>query len=502
MSTKGTESSPETARDKLLAGLAAVAVGLGSLAIQFSFPQIIGSDGFFHIRMAYRPLGDMPWLPHTIFSTGWIDHQLLFHLLLKPFTLLLPGIAAAKAGAAVFAAVAVVACYRLLRLEQCSSPLLFALLPIALSWHFLLRLQMPRVQALSLALLIWSLWAMSRERHRTLFVLSLLFGWLYHVAIILLPLSLVHFTIARKLRSGMEAAPSWRGPGAVLGGLIAAYLLHPHTPGTFRYLYQHVVLKVLNADQLPVGQEWLDGGLNALLMRGWPGLLALAAAATLWWLARAQRSELTTLFLVSAAAAQLGVLSSSRFIEYSIPLGTMSLALALRDLRPACSRLTPVLRKPATTVLLGMLLSWSALQLHQAVSKEEPPPQRLAAVMAFAAEHVAAESLLFHFSWNDFPELVFHGPQYRYISGLDPHFLGLHDPQLSELYQRIGRGWGNNPSKPISESFGADWALLVLPYPGAEQLLSDDRGLTEVFRDEAAILYRVEQDRSPKHSGP
>ena len=122
--------------------------------------------------------------------------------------------------------------------------------------------------------------------------------------------------------------------------------------------------------------------------------------------------------------------------------------------------------------------------------------------MDFASTRIQAGETLFHFSWNDFPELVFHGPNYRYICGLDPHFLALQDASLWRLYQQISEGWGENPSKPIAQRFGARWALLVLPYEGAEELLGRDQGLHEEYRDENAILYRVSLGEEPRQTGP
>ena len=70
-------------------------------------------------------------------------------------------------------------------------------------------------------------------------------------------------------------------------------------------------------------------------------------------------------------------------------------------------------------------------------------------------------------------------------------FLHLADPDLWALYRRIGEGGGTNPSKPLRERFGARWALLVLPYQGAEALLDADRGLTRVWSNPATVLYTV-----------
>jgi hypothetical protein len=87
--------------------------------------------------------------------------------------------------------------------------------------------------------------------------------------------------------------------------------------------------------------------------------------------------------------------------------------------------------------------------------------------------------------------LVFHGPEYRYIAGLDPHFLALHDADLWDLYAKLERGWGTNPSKPIHARFAAKWVVLVLPHDGAEALLSGDPGLRVLHRDPSAIVYAV-----------
>ncbi len=481
--------------------LVGAALLLGSFTLQFSFPQLIGSDGFFHIRLAETPLGEMPWLPHSVFADGWVDHQLLFHLLLWPFSWLLPGITAAKAAAATFAAVAAFACYRFLARERCPAPLLYALLPAAVSWHFWLRMEMPRTQALSLALLVTALSALSRGNHLHLFVLSWLYAWLYHVSVVLVPLALCHMAIVFLLAPGGQRRLPWIGPAATIGGLLAGFTIHPHSPRTLNYLYQHVVLKVLNNEALPVGQEWTDGSIEALLQHGWGALIALCIALVLWLLCRERRSGVTALFGLSAAAASIAAVQGTRFLEYAVPLSLLTLALALRDYDPSPPRWGWVPLRRVAAVVLTALLLLSALTVRDAV-RTEPDPQRLSRVMDFAASRIPAGETLFHFSWNDFPELVFHGPQYRYICGLDPHFLALHDAALWDLYQRISEGWGENPSKPIAQGFGARWALLVLPYEGAEDLLGRDPGLKEEYRDASAILYRVLEGSVPRQSGP
>ncbi len=465
-----------------------------SCAFQFSVPCIIGSDGFFHIRMAERVFtNQMPWMPMSVFGDGWIDHQLLFHLALAPFAWLLPGVTAAKLGAAVLAALAGWACYRFVRRRGGPLPLLFALLPFALSWTFWARMEMPRAQSLSLVLLVASLGAMLAGRHWLVFGLAWLYAWTYHVSVILLPIALLHLALAAGVSRKLPDARSWRVPLLAAAGLACGFVLHPHSPRTLSFLYQHVVVKVLNRRELPVGPEWVEGGVVTLLKAGWGGLAALALAMVA--VAAARRRSVDTLFVTAVACcASLGAVTAVKFVEYAVPLSCLALALAVRDLM--ASRGVALDRRPAVraalvvAVVAGVL--WSGLGLRWRSLEQFPDPARVEPAMAWISQHVPHGETVYHFSWSHFSELVFYGPEYRYIVGLDPHFLALQDPELWTLYERIGEGWGSNPSKPIRERFGAGWAVLVLPYPGAREVLGNDPGMTVVFEDDGAVVYRVE----------
>ncbi len=450
----------------------------GSLGLQLSFDRVIGSDGFFHIRQAERaPFGDMPWMPHSLFADGWVDHQLLFHTLLRPFTWFGDDILGAKVGAAVFAAAAVEAVRRFLRARSVPVPLLWAVLTAGISWEFLLRIQMPRTQALSLVLMLAGMWALIERRPRALFGIAFLYAWTYQVALLLLPIAFLHALVDRRTPG------AFRAPLVVAVGLAAGFTIHPQSPDTWVFLYEHVVLKVLNAQELPVGGEWTTGGdLHGATF------VALALAGV-HLLAVKERSRDAVFLWWTAAVSFVGCLIAVKFVEYSVPLAVIAWATAVRD--------DPDRKRPTwaptwvVAVFCAALFLYSGHRVHTAVLETEPPPDRLAAAMAALDAHATPGDIVYHFSWSDFPELVFHGPEYRYIVGLDPHFLALEDPELWDLYSKIERGWGTNPSKPIAERFGARWAVLVLPHEGAEELLGNDPGLRELYRDPHAVVYAV-----------
>ncbi len=468
------------------------AIVFGALAVQHRFSPLIGSDGFFHAAIAQRgPWAEMPWMPLSVFGEGWVDHQWLFHLALWPFVTVFDPVTGTKTAAAIFAGIAVFALYRFLRAESAPAPLLFALAPAALSWHFILRMEMPRAGALSLAWMVLSLSALSRGQNRRVFLLSWGYLWTYHVALALLPIAVLHAVIDRFTRSHRTGAAAWRGVGAVFAGLLAGLCLHPHSPHTVEFAFQHVVLKVLNAGSLPVGLEWRDGTWANWLGLGWPALVALGLGVAALARARSRRSGVAILFGSCAAAAQAAALIGTRFHEYALPFAVLFLALSLRDLDPPAPRIGSARARHVAAGVLALGLVLSHDTVVQTVRATEPDPMRLAPAMRWLDGQAPDGSRIFHFEWNDFPELSFHGPQFEYIVGLDPHFLALEDPELWDLYTKIGRGWGRNPSKPIGERFGATWALLVKPYAGATTVLDGDEGLVLAYEDEATLIYRV-----------
>ena len=488
--------NPERNRGTSINLLAFVGMAAVLAIAQFSHDHIVGSDGFFHIEQAARiTTNSMTWMPLSVFADGWVDHQLVFHALLAPLAWLLPKVIAAKLAAVLLGAAGLTMLWSALRRQGAPLPFLIALLPVALSWQFLVRLEMPRAQGLSLALLLACVIALLEGRARLLFVLCWIYAWTYQVALLVLPIALLHSLVSR-LPIGVEPPRrAWAGPFAAAAGLIAGFVVHPHSPGTLRFLWQHVVLKVLNRSELPVGGEWEAGGITTLLETGLGGIACLITASVLLMrLARSPEipaSRSTVFAVLLAASATVGALLSTKFIEYSIPFSAFALGLALRDLRRRRDGVTTRWRVLCSAALAACIL-WSGIEARDAIQRTEPETQRLAPAMEWASEHIPAGDRIYHFSWNDWPELVFHGPAWEYIVGLDPHFLALADPDLWTLYDKIGRGWGKNPSKPIAERFRARWAILVLPYPGEpRELLDADPGLILRFEDPSAVVYEV-----------
>jgi hypothetical protein len=143
-------------------------VGLFSLFVtflamaQFATPNLIGNDGYYHIKMAnlmrtegLRPAFD--WLPFTVLNAEeFVNHHFLYHILLIPFTFgdLRIG---AKLASVVFPALTFLAVWWLLRGQRVPHAALWSLGLLVVSEAFIYRMSMPRSMSLSLGILVLAL---------------------------------------------------------------------------------------------------------------------------------------------------------------------------------------------------------------------------------------------------------------------------------------------------------------------------------------------------------
>jgi len=157
-------------------------------AIQSATPNIIGIDGYYHVKVAalmwqqgWRLLAplDFPWLQLTILGPGlYSDHHFLFHALQAPFTMgdLRVG---AKMASVLFATLGLYTSYHFLARHGVRYPVLWIAVLIACAPTFLWRHSMARPQALFLVLLIGAIWAVFAGRPWLLAPLGFLAVWLF-----------------------------------------------------------------------------------------------------------------------------------------------------------------------------------------------------------------------------------------------------------------------------------------------------------------------------------
>src|SRR5207253_1472403 len=148
----------------LLAG--ALAIGLVFWWLQFSTKAICCGDfdGYYHIKWARLLWDNMRakhfppafiWLPLTTLNPhDYVDHHLLFHILLIPFTWFRDLQTGAKIAAVIFGSLAVFSCYWLVVRYEIRYRLIWLLALLGCSAPFLYRLNMTKAPPFAIIFLV------------------------------------------------------------------------------------------------------------------------------------------------------------------------------------------------------------------------------------------------------------------------------------------------------------------------------------------------------------
>lgn len=516
--------APQVAWRTLLTGTGLFALFVMFLAtVQFSTPNLVGNDGYFHIKMAYlmrteglRPLFD--WLPLTILnSEDFIDHHFLYHVLLIPFTFddLRLG---AKAASVIFPALTFLLVWWLLRGQQVPYAAVWSLGLLVVSEAFIYRMSMPRAMSLSLAAMVLGLHWLLTDKHRWLLPLAFLYVWLYNA----FPLILVMtgaYVVARWLIDGRII---WR-PLVYAGlGVGLGLVINPYFPDNLTFVYHHFAPKLAGTTSIRVGNEWYPYKTTQLMENS--GLALIAFLVGVFGLGlydrRMDTRTATSFFLVTLFGAML--FKARHFVEYFPPFalifaafvwapllqrwleGTTWHSISDLPLDQAISRLqrtapAHIWRK---RVISGMMLAallpaiWFNLNASRDSLRSSKPYQRYAGAAAWLQANTPAGARVFQTDWDDFPRLFFYNTHNTYTLGLDPTYMQLRDPALYDIWVDISKGRVEQPSATISYRFGASYVLTDLDHKSFLREAGDDPDLPEVYRDEYAVVFQVLQTHS------
>jgi hypothetical protein len=483
----------------------------GMAAVQYATPNMPDNDGFYHIRFAelmreqsLKP--DFPWLPLTVLnSREFSDHHFLFHVALIPFTFgdLRMG---AKAAAVIFASLAFLSVWMLLRSQKVPYAALWSLGLLAVSEAFIYRMSITRAQSLSLAVLVIGLYLMFTQRYRWLIPLAFFYVWFYD-AFPLLFIQAGIFTLASwMIDKKIEARPLiYVGLGTLLG-----LLINPYFPDNLIFFLRHVAPKLVETTNVSVGNEWYPYATKQLLENSPLALVAfLSGTLALGLRDRRMDAKIATSFF-SAVFYGLLLFQSRRFIEYFPPYALIFAALAWTPLMQNLAeratlrfswkeRQYPIAslakRWLVAGILVIFLLPGIGFSLDGARSsiRSSKPYTFYEEASHWLMENTLAGTRVFQSDWDDFPRLFFYNTQNSYLIGLDPTYMQLYDDDLYDLWVKITRGEVVRPSEYIFPRFGAEYVLTDLKHGDLIRRADKDPGLAEVYRDTEAVIYRVNE---------
>jgi intracellular septation protein A len=473
--------------------------------VQFATPALIGTDGYYHIKMGYliRQNGLKPGfeaLPLTILNEGaFYDHHLLYHLYLALFTSIDPaadgGLAltqGAKIASILLPSLAFLTIWWLLRDQKVPWAAIWTLGLFAVSEAFLYRMSMPRAQAGSLLLLALSLYLLLNGRYKWLLPLGFFFVWFYNAFPLLVIISAAYAGIS----FFTERRLVWQALVYPLSGILLGLLINPYFPENISFIVGHFLPKLAESTT-PVGTEWSPYRTETLLNNSAVALIAVVfgVLALAWRRERADKATLLAFSLVIFFGYLL--FRSRRFIEYfpafALIFMTLSLAPLLRGWQRSLEAKRPGTRylMPAILFLILAYPIFHGLGDARELISRSKDADHYADAALWLKANSNDDAMIFQTDWDDFTRLYFYNSEATYTAGLDPTFMELQDKALFDEWVNITKGKVNEPGAIIRDRFAADFVFSDLKHGNFMKKAETDPLLEEIYRDEYAVIFQV-----------
>ena len=481
-------------------------------------PTFADPDSFYHAKMAeilasQGAITEFPWLSATTLEYNFVDHHFLYHLVLIPFVALFPPLVGLKIATVIFAALAVLAVFWLLRHLEVKGAFWYVLFLLTIN-PFIFRLNLAKAQPLVLVLFFIAIYLLLTRRYLGLALVSGLYVWLYGGWPVVLLLAVVYgavnwFWLYRQkgwLRTRMNKAKIFRQNFSLLvgvgSGILAGLFFNPYFPGNFQFYWQQSFkIALVNYQNLiGVGGEWYPYSWPSLMAAAVPFFLLFILALAVFIIYFKKQSMNSWFFLVLTFLFFALTLKSRRYVEYFIPLAICFSAVSLGGfwggVKSKLATMAPKQTVSLFPVIILLVLSpvfFNDLQSIKRSYQNGFSFDKFAAASQWLKDNSSAGDIVFHSDWDEFPVLFYHNDKDYYLVGLDPTFMYEYDRSLYNYWADITIGKLTDNLYPIiKDIFGARYVLIDV-----NQNVLFDRNLAsnfyfeKVFEDKEARIYRV-----------
>ncbi len=312
--------------------------------VQFSTPFFADSnDSFYHAKMGLMMSTDgilqqFPWLYHTVLNENFVNHHLLFHLMLTPFILLGNGLHAVGAigleglfwGPKLFIVLVLglLATVFYLFLDHGKIPFkwLWMTAFLAVPYDFYFRLHMIRVQGLSLLTMLLGLYLLWKKQYVWLGIVCLLYVWLYG-GFFFLPIFVAIYVAISFLRTKKFL---WKPLAFAFGGMALGFVINPYFPKNIIFLYNQIFETGLGYE-INVGGEWKPYDTWYIFQMG-VVTFGLQIFSLIWTYLKQSKISVKAVTLLTVSFFYLILMwKSKRFVEYWPVFALLSSAFLLKD---------------------------------------------------------------------------------------------------------------------------------------------------------------------------
>lgn len=423
----------------------------------FTFPD---PDGFYHAKMSEllykKEIGNkFQWLPLTSWGDSFANQHFFYHQLLKPFG----SISLLPLSVIIFVSLTSAGFVILLERWRVKYVWFWLFIFLFSSADFLFRMSLVKANNLSLLLLLVFIGLMvklSENRYELkqysylsfLVILSASFVFLYGGFVFLPVLGGLYFVIHYILKKQIL----WFIPVGIMLGFGSALLLHPQHLNIISHLYDQIFNTGLGAgSRVPAGVEWLPYNLEWFLKTNYSLLLIFVVSILIFFsdlknkLRSIRESNIEIWLLVFTVFLFIITLMYRRFIEYLAPFALIS---SIAILKPYLFKITKdkifMTMKNwqgivAMLVIVFIFVSAGVLNVRETYKSyiDQPTGYEYQTASMWMNSNSRYGEIIFNTQWDEFPQLFYWNSDNYYITGMDPTFFYIANPELYWQWRKV-----------------------------------------------------------------
>jgi hypothetical protein len=352
---------------------------------------------------------------------------------------------------------------------------------------------------------------MLERKHKHLAVLTFLYVWTYDAFVLIPALALLYAAATWLVERRLEWRPlTYAGLGALLG-----LLINPYFPHDIIFVFKHLLPKLSETTVVRVGNEWYPYTTGQLLQNSPLALVAFVSGILALGLRDERMDVRTGMALLATLLFAWMFFQARRFVEYFPAFALIFAAFAWAPLLAGwkatadersldgAESVSVAGRWPRwlkvhwgwipMLVALLVFLPMTLTSAQESIQNSKPY-NLYSDASAWLVANTPAGERIFQTDWDDFPRLFFYNTHNTYLVGLDPTYLQLYNPELYDLWVTVTQGDVENPSGVIYTRFAARYVISDLNHKNFLQRASQDHDLSEVYRDDQAVIFWVIQE--------
>lgn len=484
----------------------------------------VDPDAFYHMTISEIMLKermiitDFQWLQFTTLKDAYVDHHLLYHVLLIPFIAAFGATAGMKIATVLLGAAVITFVYALLRHWGVRHAWIWSVI-LLFSYNFVFRLSLAKGNSFSMLIMLAGFYCLVEKKPRLLAGLSFFYVWSYggFLQLQLMALILAVFSFFGYI-TAHNRLPRWQAlkniarlPAYSCMGAFAGLIIHPSFPKNIAFLWEQVVqIAIVNYQgTINVGAEWYPLAPEDLFMRSILTTLLVLVALSISVRHYRKLTPASKLSGVMAILFLLLTLKSRRAIEYAIPWTILWTALSVHQSHiwnrwskriaqrwkasssDTFSRVITASVGVYALVGLSVLGASAGVQLYSAYERGIPF-DRYAAIGEWLEQNAEPNTIVFHDDWDVFPLLFHQAPSMRYIVGLDPTFMYRFNPELYTQWADVTTGkQQENLHSIIGETFASSYVVVDHEHEKMKNAVARSDGFERVYEDDDGVIFRV-----------